>query len=184
MATPWVISLTDVETGRFQTFASLIKASEFLGHSKQYLKSRLADEKRSKSAFSVDGKEYKVRIESIGRKKPVHKKKPEVQYVFDGYEIRHLNNHSSQLCTECARAVGFCEWSKHLKPVEGWEAVPTMIKHMNKRSSTNTEILVTDSYRVISCPMFIEEGKTVEERREQRKMLKGERLNANNNSSV
>ena len=51
-----------------------------------------------------------------------------------------------QLCWDCANAVGGCKWSKHLKPIKGWEAVKT-------RVGTPVE-----TYLIIKCPLFVRDA--------------------------
>lgn len=48
------------------------------------------------------------------------------------------------ICWDCQRAVCGCSWAKKLKPVEGW------IAEENKLG-----------YRVLECPLFIEDYKWV-----------------------
>ena len=49
------------------------------------------------------------------------------------------------LCWDCAKATGGCSWSNYLKPVEGWNAVPT------KRA---TYYGTYQSNIVLDCPEF------------------------------
>lgn len=53
----------------------------------------------------------------------------------------------SQLCETCQNACGGCSWSDRFKPVEGWEAFPTIIKQGDGRE--------TSSYKIINCPSYI-----------------------------
>lgn len=48
----------------------------------------------------------------------------------------------STLCWKCKKSGGKCEWSAFLKPVPGWEAIPTLISE---------EI---PSYQVVRCPKY------------------------------
>ena len=50
------------------------------------------------------------------------------------------------LCWDCANATGGCRWSKRLKPVEGWEIIPT------RKSSSDGKAYT--SCIVIKCPEF------------------------------
>lgn len=51
-----------------------------------------------------------------------------------------------QLCWRCKKACGGCNWSKYLKPVDGWTAEPTIIK------DSMGDI---PSYMIKKCPEFI-----------------------------
>lgn len=51
----------------------------------------------------------------------------------------------STLCWNCANAVGGCSWSQSFEPVEGWDAVPCIIR------GNGIEV---PSFRVLSCPLF------------------------------
>lgn len=60
------------------------------------------------------------------------------------------------LCWRCKNAVPKrrrdeyvrgCEWSISHEPVEGWEAIPTMLKNAHVRANAN-------SFVVIRCPKF------------------------------
>ncbi len=52
------------------------------------------------------------------------------------------------LCWRCEKATGGsdCPWANKLKPVEGWEAIPTILKMVVSKKS--------DSYKVLNCPLF------------------------------
>lgn len=53
------------------------------------------------------------------------------------------------LCWDCHNSTGGCSWSSEFKPVDGWEAIPTVIK--NGKYPEN-------SFIVISCPCFIRDS--------------------------
>ena len=57
-------------------------------------------------------------------------------------------NTKETLCWDCKKSTGGsnCPWANELKPVEGWEVIPTKIKMDVGRKS--------DSYKVINCPLF------------------------------
>ena len=178
MPTSYKISITNMKTGEVKIFRSTVKASEYLKRSKMYVRVRLG--RANKTAFDIDGNEYKIAVISIEKiaSKPKNPKNPD-NAKFAGYK-------EPTLCYSCARAYSLCPWSKRFEPIEGWDAVPTKLKVGQSRNGSG-EIVPQkeiDSYLVINCPMFIEDGKTIEERRKQRQMLKEERLHANNNSSV
>ena len=179
MATPTGICLKEVETGNFKTFGSIALAAEFLGRSKWYINQRTLimaqDNIQGLIVEGKDRKKYYLSTFNGGKRRDAKKKhkppKPKIQWQFEEYEIRHLNNQSSQLCTRCARASGFCEWSKRLQPVEGWDAIPTIVKHQQRNGSGKVVSVEVESYHIKGCPLYMEDGKTVEERRKQRKML-------------
>lgn len=50
-----------------------------------------------------------------------------------------------QLCWRCNNACGGCLWSKKLKPIKGWTAVPVTIKDSMGDIST---------YKITDCPQF------------------------------
>ena len=177
MASPMGICLENVNTGEIRTFGSMIQASEFLGRSNQYIQARISKTAEPEYAIDKDGNKYKLSTYGTGKRKDArleHKKQPKTKepWKCEGYEVRNLMNHTTQLCTVCARAVGFCSWSRYLQPVDGWEAVPTKIRHMGRHENEKvTSIYETNSFRVVSCPLYIQDGNTSEERRKQRKML-------------
>lgn len=54
------------------------------------------------------------------------------------------------ICWKCARACGKCPWSDgSFTPVDGWSATPTKIKN---------DDVITDSYIVKKCPLFISDA--------------------------
>lgn len=55
---------------------------------------------------------------------------------------------NGQLCWRCKNACGGCNWSKYLKPVEGWTADPVIVKDVNGDFS---------SYSIKKCPEFIKD---------------------------
>ena len=174
MASPMGIILEDVKTGKVRTFGSMIQASEFLGRSKQYIQARLTKTAEPELAEDMDGDRDRVSTYGTGKRKDAHRPRKvritKENWQQNGYEVKNLLNHTTQLCTVCARAVGFCSWSRCLEPVEGWEAVPTKIRHMAKHDVA-TSIYETNSFRVISCPLFIKDANTAKERQKQRKEL-------------
>lgn len=180
MASPFMVCLTEVETGKFRTFGSLIQASEFIGRSKQYLRSRLFDGGEMKeTARGKDGKYYTVKVVGTGRRKDynTHPRKPK-----NPENAKYAGCKPSQLCFDCARASGFCSWSKNFTPVEGWTAKPTKINHFKNKCGEKIFIQDTDSYHVLSCPLFIPDAPTKEGRREQRKILMEELVNERTSS--
>ena len=54
------------------------------------------------------------------------------------------------LCWECKKATGGedCPWANEFKPVEGWTAIPTLVKVQVGQKE--------QSYIVSKCPLFVE----------------------------
>ena len=61
-------------------------------------------------------------------------------------------NGNDTLCWTCQNACGGCNWSKRLKPVEGWTVENTEIKHTSKGKTR-----YDSSCKVISCPEYIQD---------------------------
>lgn len=65
------------------------------------------------------------------------------------------------LCENCQNAVPNadssrgCNWSMYFKPVEGWNAVPTIIRQGQYDSFGTKKMKTTHSFHVIDCPEFI-----------------------------
>lgn len=162
-----MVVLTNEETGTFLTFGSLMQASDFLGRSKQYIRSRMSDGGDVKdTATSFDGTKYKIEIIGVGKRRdhsdaPKKEKKPENQ--------KYAGNKPQQLCFDCARASGFCPWSKNFSPVEGWTAKCTNINNVSGQEVC--------SYHILCCPLFIKDAPTKEGRLEQRRLLMEELVN-------
>lgn len=162
MAISYIISLTDAQTGESKTFISALKASEYLKRSKSYVRLRL--ERSNKTAYDINGNEYKVAVVGINKVVSTPKPKNPENQKYAGYK-------NPQLCYRCARAVGFCSWSKRFEPIEGWTAKPTKISHLGNKRCEKVCLKDIDSYYITECPLFIEEAKTARERKKQRKLL-------------
>jgi hypothetical protein len=61
-------------------------------------------------------------------------------------------NDAHTLCWDCAKCIGGCSWSKEFKPVDGWDAVPTIVKIAP--GGHNRKPRITNSFKVLSCPEF------------------------------
>ena len=58
------------------------------------------------------------------------------------------------LCWTCQNATGGCDWSRALKPVEGWK-----VKIIKIKASEGKEFVrYTDSYIVKKCPKYIKDS--------------------------
>lgn len=58
------------------------------------------------------------------------------------------------LCWKCQNANCGCSWSRFYEPVNGWEAISTIIQcHSNVGKKRNVETK-TNSYLVLKCPEF------------------------------
>ena len=175
MSTPTAIKLTALDTGEEFIFGSISQACDFLQRSKQYIRAGIYDNPQ-KIVSNYYKRKFTLEVLGIGMRKnavldPNYKRKPKVPIEWDenGDLIRH--NEKRQLCWDCARAAGFCKWSKELKPVDGWDAKPTMIRHMSRGGTRQEEERITNSYMVKACPLYINDCKSSEERKEQRRML-------------
>lgn len=153
MSTPMAVQLTSVTTGEEKIFGSLAQACEFLKRSKGYLRWKIYDEQTDR-VVSQWKEEFVLVFVGEGRRrdwtpKPKRERRPREYYpiVF-------------QLCTECARASGFCPWSAFLEPVPGWEA-----------EQTENVTDGTTSYHVKACPLLVRDAPTANGRRAQRRML-------------
>lgn len=60
--------------------------------------------------------------------------------------LKRLREEKEQLCWRCQKACGACNWSKHLLPIEGWEATEVVIKDFMGDFT---------SYKIKKCPEFI-----------------------------
>ena len=71
---------------------------------------------------------------------------------IDYEEVRskfRTDSGKGQPCWICQNSCGGCSWSKELKPVEGWRARSVTVK--NKEGDSYR------TYRILSCPKFIQE---------------------------
>lgn len=64
-----------------------------------------------------------------------------------GQAVPMCERKASTLCWDCRRPIASCPWLHEHKPVAGWDAVPTVL-YCRAGQSTN-------SYHVISCPLFV-----------------------------
>ena len=68
------------------------------------------------------------------------------------------SNKNEQLCCSCKNFCFGCSWSEEFKPVEGWKAIPTKIRHSSRKKLKDgtEEVIVTydRSYRILSCPKY------------------------------
>ena len=151
---PKAIALISRRTKRVYSFSSMAQGNDFLGKSKNYLQNRICNLKRY-DAEGRCGDVYDVQILGKGERRDLR----------EGQQPRNAPGYYiPQLCWHCARASGYCPWSKNGEPVEGWDAEPQVIE------STGTA-----TYLIFQCPLFERDAKTLEERREQRKRLEAER---------
>lgn len=60
------------------------------------------------------------------------------------------------LCEVCENACGGCSWSEKgvQQPVEGWDAIPTVIDNSNDAKHGRQNGLLVESYIVLRCPEF------------------------------
>ena len=82
------------------------------------------------------------------------------QYCSKECRIDHQEDRSDyridsglgQICWRCGNYCRGCSWSEKHKPVEGWKAVRTAVKNRGR--------LEFHSYRIIFCPLFIQDVET------------------------
>lgn len=172
---PVAVELTNMETGEKFNFDSYAAACEFLGRSPTYLKTHVADVDEVDVSSFGKVPYHLVKVGPGKRKDSPISPRPRKIKMDIPYEVRQ--KFQCQLCTTCARASGFCSWSRDLTPVEGWTAKPTRLKHQVGRGEKAKEVSFMDSYRILECPLYIQDAYTREERREQRAMLLEERRN-------
>lgn len=155
MSIPLAIRITSRKTKEERVFSSIQQGNEFLGRSKGYLQNRIR-EQNTMTGENYDGELFDVEILGAGKRRDLQ----------PGQKPRNMPGiYVATLCWGCARASGFCKWSKELKPMEGWKASGTQISNHNSECN---------SYFVENCPAYMRDGKTLEERRRQRKMLQEE----------
>lgn len=64
-------------------------------------------------------------------------------------EVKKMFIKKPTLCWNCAKAGGFCSWSKDFIPVKGWKAEYAPLKLSDYGRKTYSE-----SYCVLECPKF------------------------------
>ena len=114
------IILTSLDTGKKRHFKSSIEASLFLSRSKSYVSTCISHKFPIKHGYT--GERFVVSYPEDAPKR--------------GKE---------QPCCTCKKAVFGCSWSRNFKPVEGWEAIPTIITHGDRQMG---------SYQILNCPEY------------------------------
>lgn len=64
---------------------------------------------------------------------------------------KSFERNKTNICFDCKRAVGYCEWSKSFSPVKGW----TAFKYPRYITNSKNSKELTDGYFIIDCPKFI-----------------------------
>ena len=141
---PLECSLTSKTNGEEFVFSSMLQASDFLQYSKGYIQDRLRRQNTDIMRNKKTGEEYVFKVLGKGQRRDCNPKQ----------QPKGLRK-PMQPCAYCARAVGFCPWSKDSTPVEGWDAVPSS----------------EGSYQINFCPLFWRDAETPAGRRKQRKIL-------------
>lgn len=72
---------------------------------------------------------------------------------FSYYKPKPRKTKKDTLCWTCQNACGGCSWSRSFKPVKGWEAKKTVIKHQ-RSEGCKAPFIYDDSYLVINCPEY------------------------------
>ena len=65
-----------------------------------------------------------------------------------------------QICWDCKKATGGCSWVDGFKPVEGWDATPTVVDG------------VEESFEIKSCPEFEQDDIRIISKTELARLLK------------
>lgn len=119
------VILTSLQTGSKYEFSSGREASEFLGRTKAYIQTCVykgfqLKHKYTGEYFTCDYTSKKQRCKPAG--------------------------YTEQPCYTCAKFCGGCAWSERFEPVEGWEAIPTVIKQQWGRE--------IPSFAILHCPQY------------------------------
>lgn len=163
MSIPKAIRLTSVKTGEVLVFGSVAQTAEFMKRSKGYFFWKL-ENLQTNHVESRDGEEYIMEFIGVGHRRDWNWKAEKERKG----PPREYSMMVCQLCTGCARAVGFCEWSARLEPVPGWDAIES--KNMSDEGS---------GYQVKGCPKYLPDAPTKEERKLQRMKLMEELVREN-----
>ena len=59
--------------------------------------------------------------------------------------VAKMGNSYKQICWQCKKCLKGCSWSRYFKPVDGWSAIPVVIKNYGYK---------TKSYKILHCPEF------------------------------
>lgn len=135
---------------------------KFREKEKKLGKEKITHIKNSKKTCAYCGKKYygkrhsKYCSESCRRamqfKKDIEKEKTKEK---DRYK---RTNKDEQLCCNCKNFCFGCSWSEEFKPVKGWKAIPTKIKHSSRKKLKDgkEEVVVKydKSYKIIDCPKY------------------------------
>lgn len=118
--------LTSVKTGKQYEFKSGREASFWLGCSKSYVTT------------------------SVYNGTPIKDKNTGEQFICtypDGHTKKaNQIGKSEQLCCTCKNCYGGCSWSRDFTPVDGWDAIPTIIKQQWGKQ--------IGSFAIRDCPLY------------------------------
>ena len=163
MSIPKAIRLTSLETGEQHTFGSIAQTAEFMKRSKGYFFWKI-DNLKTNIVENREGEQFVLELIGVGHRRD-WQWKPEKEKKGPPREYCMM---ACQLCTGCARAVGFCEWSAGLEPVPGWDAIET--KNFSDEGP---------GYQVRGCPKYLPDAPTKEARKLQRMKLMKELMHEN-----
>lgn len=124
------VTLINKASGEVHKFETVMLAEGFLQKHNGYIR-RMRE--KGHPIEDADGNQYDSKIGRLTK----------VKSVFPTDTGRR------QLCWDCAKACGKCSWSQSFKPVEGWDAEPTVI-------FTQCRINVIPSYYIRGCPEFVQ----------------------------
>ena len=64
----------------------------------------------------------------------------------------NCTNHKQNICWDCKNACGGCNWSRALKPVDGWDA--ELIEYIPWGTKSQT---LHTTYYIKQCPEFVKD---------------------------
>ena len=120
------VTLTSEKTGKVYEFESTRDASNWLGRTRSYITKATACGRPIKKAYT--GERF---IAEYPKRK--------------AYKV-NITGKREQLCCSCTKFCGGCSWSRNFTPVEGWDAVPTVIKQSRCPD--------VHSFSIVRCPEY------------------------------
>ena len=129
--------LVNKQTGESSEHRSLHEASQFIGRGVCYISQTI------RKGYAIrDAKGYEYMIYKDGE-----------IYDYSRTDPRRRTVPHRQLCFSCKKSALGCSWSREFKPIEGWDAVPTVITNW----SDGKRVIYTETYALRGCPEY-EEG--------------------------
>jgi len=132
-----IISLMNKETGEITHHESQYAASNYIGRHESYISQTI---RRGYAIRDTRGVEYLLY-------------KNGKLFDYEKAKKKKATHAHKQLCFTCKNFCNGCSWARSFKPVEGWDATPTVI--VNTVTGDNKRI--SHSYAIRGCPEY-EEG--------------------------